>query len=712
MTTLLTLALAALASAAPPVEGASKSAQAHFLKGSLLERRGAYVEALAEYERAFSFDPASAYICQQAARLALELGNHDAASAWVKRLEPLAPADPQTKVLLGRSEWARGRVAEAQAAFEAALKLNPKSAESIFSLGNLLSAGSPEKARQLFLKFLEQNPEQAAEAHHQLGLLEQRAGKTKEAQKRFRAAVAADPDDPAPRWALAQLFEVARDTPAALVEYLGVLKIEPQNVELLNHVGEIHHLLGQNDQAREKFETAKGLSPGDPVSSLWLAMLAEQNGDYAAAARNLADSRALKEDPWLNLRLSYFLTQGGKLKEAVAVLEEAHRRWPSNDEIAYYLALGYDDLKRGKDAMALLRKVLALKPDYRDARYQLAVLLERAGDINAAEGEFRNLLAAKPDDPHLLNYLGYSLADRGLKLGDAEVLILKAVRLDPKSGAYQDSLGWLYHKQGRSTDAVRELEGAVRKLAEDATIWDHLGDAYAKTGDEAGAWRSWRRAQALDIKNVKAAKKAAQLQDDIDPRDLGGIYLDHLAGVHSGLKKYSGLCQIKVAVYGRSVTYNGILSAAGSRVELDLLGPLFTPILRVKLGPEGFAMDPLHIEGVRGDAVAEAAFGAFSALRDYLSGGLFVSSAPVYGSSWRGQWVDVPSWRLHLSDDGLRVETIESRESADLKLGLADFSAEKGRLIPARLNVQGKGFSVAIQFQKVNVDFADRPPRR
>ena len=93
--------------------------------------------------------------------------------------------------------------------------------------------------------------------------------------------------------------------------------------------------------------------------------------------------------------------------------------------------------------------------------------------------------AKKPDDASILNYLGYSLADRGLKLDAAKEFIERAVRLDGQNPAYQDSLGWVYFKLGRSTEAVAELSSAAEKIADDATVWDHLGDASAANGKPA-----------------------------------------------------------------------------------------------------------------------------------------------------------------------------------------------------------------------------------
>lgn len=696
--------------AGPPPEGSAKAAQLHFLKAVLLERRGAYAEALAEFDEVFALDPGSPFICRQASELALEMGNLDAAHRWVKRLQELEPKNPQSKILLGRLEWARGATNAAESAFQEALKLDPKSAESIFSLGSLLSAHSPEKAKALFLKFLELNPDEAAEAHYQLALLEQKAGRVPEAIARLKKALELSPDSTPMRYALAQIYEVRRDTDSALGEYLTIARHEPNNVALLNHLGEIYHIKGMVDEARARFETSKALLPSDPVSSLWLAMIAEQAADYGRAAEALKASSALKEDAWLNLRLSYFLTQAGRLKEAVAVLETAHQRWLANDEISYFLALGYDDLKQGAQATKLLRAVLQSKPDYRDARYQLAVLLEKYGDIGESETEFRLLLERKSDDAGVLNYLGYSLADRGLKLAEAERLIREAVRLDPKSGAYQDSLGWVLFKQGQSTAAVKELMGASAKLPEDGTIWDHLGEAFAASGEPVAAWRSFKRAQSLEPGNARWNKKAARLQSRLDPAVLGEEYLRHLKDIQGGIRRYGGVCDLQVSLAGRTVNYSALLSFhSPEELEISLLGPLFTPLVRMRLNREGFQMDPIHLDGIRTDLLTDAAYSSMTLLRDYLSGRAFAGGVPRYDKSWLSHWVEVPGWRFLLDSEGLRAEGLQSTLPGGMHLALEEYAVRSGRQAPSRLTVSGGGFTLTIKVRKVNVEFLETP---
>lgn len=692
--------------AAPPEENHIRSAKGFFLKGLLLQRRGAAVEALQEYEKAFELDKLSPTICRQAAELALDSGLNDGALEWTERLKSLEPDSAQTNILSGRALWAMGRQEQAQAAFEQALKLDPGSAESIFSLGNLLSDSAPEKARALYLRFIAQDPEHAADAHYQLALLDHKLGRVSDAVKHLKRAVDLEPSAVQARYSLAQIYEVARDTEAALEQYREILRLEPQNVALLNHIGEIYFIKRDMSEAKAAFQAALSAAPADPAASHWLAMILESEGDFAAAAERVKSSSALATDASLHLRLSYYLTQAGNIKEAVRVLEQANERWPANDEIAYFLALGYDDLKQPGKAVTLLRGLLKVKPDYRDARYQLAVFLEKYGRMDESEVEFRELLSRRPEDPVILNYLGYSLADRGLKLPEALELIERAVKLEPGNGAYRDSLGWVHYKLGRFSPAVSELAKAAEMLPHDATVWDHLGDAEYAAGRPEDAWRSWKKAQSLDPLGVKPHKKSARIEKEFPPESLGEEYLGHLKGLHAGIRKYSGLCEIKGLILGRAFTYSAVLTYhEPERLELELLGPLFTPMLRMRLNGSEFVMDPLPLEGLDAGTVHEAVFGALSLVRDYLSGAIYAGRPARYHSGWRRSEVEAAGWRLGLGDDELRLESLSASSPNPLRLDLGEFSVKAGRHLPAQMTVTGRGYALDFRVQKSNVEY-------
>jgi Flp pilus assembly protein TadD len=133
--------------------------------------------------------------------------------------------------------------------------------------------------------------------------------------------------------------------------------------------------------------------------------------------------------------------------------------------------------------------------------YFRGIAYERTKDWDKAEADFRKALEFFPDQPLVLNYLGYSMVDNGRNLEEALGMIRKAVELRPTDGYIVDSLGWAYYKLGRFEEAVTELERAVSLRPEDPVIHDHLGDAYWKTGRLLEAQFQWRHARDFGAKS-------------------------------------------------------------------------------------------------------------------------------------------------------------------------------------------------------------------
>lgn len=133
--------------------------------------------------------------------------------------------------------------------------------------------------------------------------------------------------------------------------------------------------------------------------------------------------------------------------------------------------------------------------------YSRAITHERTDQWDAAEADFRKALELFPDQPLVLNYLGYSFVDKGINLDEALGMIEKAVEQRPEEGFILDSLGWAYFQLGRYEDAVTQLEKATEKMAADPLVHDHLGDAYWRVGRILEAQFQWAHARDLGPEN-------------------------------------------------------------------------------------------------------------------------------------------------------------------------------------------------------------------
>ncbi len=699
---LFVLVLAASSAASSGGSGSAAGARQEYLRGTLLERRGAFAEALAAYEKALELDSGSAFLAGEAADLALELEDWVRAEKWARRRLELAPNDGKSAMILARVFWARGQETEAIAAFESALKLDPASLDAIMALTEVIAPRDPKRARAMLERFLSGNPEHAAKVLHELAKLDAQEARYPAAVEKLRRAIALDEAESDPvRLTLGQVHEITHDASAAIAEYRKVLASLPDDYELWARIAELEAARGDEGAARAEFLRLKGKRPDDAAAAAWLASDAERAGNFQKAAEYLKDSAALKDDPTAHLRLGYYQLQSGGVKEAMRTLRQARKRWPKDDRIAYYLALGHDDLGERAEAVALLREVLAVKPDDRDARWQLATILEKMGKIGEAEPEFRALLAAKPDDAPALNYLGYALADRGLKVVEAEGLIRRALALEPGNAAYRDSLGWALFKQGRFASAVVELEASTRAIAEDEALWEHLAAAYESLGNAESAWLAWRLAQSLGSK--RAGGRADALQKDLSGENLGELWRRHLARVQGGVRKLSGLCELKGRIAGHSVSRQALFTFHAPReVTFELLGPMFSTAWRAKLDAAGFSMDSFPVEGLDARRVEEAARGSFSAIAAALSGEAFAPGPARAQKSWGRTSLMRPAWRIRLEAGLARSLSAVDGSAA---VALSDFMRARERQVPRLMQTKGRFWELAISCAEPKAEF-------
>jgi tetratricopeptide (TPR) repeat protein len=139
--------------------------------------------------------------------------------------------------------------------------------------------------------------------------------------------------------------------------------------------------------------------------------------------------------------------------------------------------------------------------------------LERQKRFDQSEAAFRKVLELDPKNAGALNYLGYMLADRNVRLEEAYDLIKRAVDLEPENGAYLDSLGWVYYRQGKLDDARGLLERALDRM-QDPTVHDHLGDVYLKLGKTKEAIAQWQA-------SIHEFQKAAL--PEADPEEMASV---------------------------------------------------------------------------------------------------------------------------------------------------------------------------------------------
>jgi tetratricopeptide (TPR) repeat protein len=205
----------------------------------------------------------------------------------------------------------------------------------------------------------------------------------------------------------------------------------------------------------------------------------------------------------------------GKVDEAVAEMLALAKNKPTT-EIEVQLAQVYEKAKKFSEMAKALdegERLAATPEDKINVYFTRGAMLDREKKYDASEAEFQKVLALDPDNANALNYLGYSLADRNVRLDEAYRMVKKANDLVPDSYAYMDSLAWVYYRQGKLDDAETLLVGALEKT-KDPTVHDHLGDVYFKEGKTKEAVTQWQ----ASLKEYNAGG-----QDDMDPEEMAKV---------------------------------------------------------------------------------------------------------------------------------------------------------------------------------------------
>ncbi|MCR6633429.1 tetratricopeptide repeat protein [Devosia sp.] len=245
---------------------------------------------------------------------------------------------------------------------------------------------------------------------------------------------------------------------------------------------------GQHDAANEIYDAVGSSSPMKPTAVVRIAQNLDAMGDRAEALRRLRNIVA---------------TRPGDL-DAVSVLGDLLR---------------YDE--QYEDAAEAYTKALEITGGEAPADWRFyyvrGIANERAKHWPQAEADFLKALELNPDQPSVLNYLGYSWIDMDMNLDEALGMIEKAVEAQPQDGYVVDSLGWAFYKLGRIDEAVETLERAVMLRPNDAEINDHLGDAYWKAGRRLEAQFQWKVAKSVDEVGNVAERVGPKLEDGLTP---------------------------------------------------------------------------------------------------------------------------------------------------------------------------------------------------
>jgi tetratricopeptide (TPR) repeat protein len=493
----------------------------------------ARAEAIRLYERLSVEDKAAPdEIWLALARLKLASGDGAGAVAAARTLLLRRPGDENALRLLDQAFVSAGRTNEALETTLAWIKGHPDSSDELLPLVVEMARETQQwpLIESMCDGILAANAENAR-ARALRGEARLRQGRPREALDDLELARAASQNDPMVRLHIAAAYQALNRLADATQIARSLASEYPDNTFVHVLLAETLARRGENDAARDEYVIAlRGIAGEGAESAARRDEIRLRIAAIDLGAKRFDDARAMmsalekpdapetlvmrgrcalmSSDPKEAKRLAKLLTASqavdaalidgeadlmlGKTSRAEGRFEAAIAKGgvAARGDIAAILR------RNGRDADAekQLRAWVAASPADAEARLALGALLDRKGRNAEAEVELREAIRLDPRSAEALNYLGYSLADRGERLNDALVLIEGALKIDPWNGAYLDSLGWVYLKLGRLNDARDPLERAAREYPKDPTVLEHLGDYYDRTGDVNRAKTYWQRA--------------------------------------------------------------------------------------------------------------------------------------------------------------------------------------------------------------------------
>jgi len=426
---------------------------------------------------------------------------------------------------------------KAEAAYRKAMDLDPTEISHIRGLAQtLLSEEKYPEALSVYQKLSDMLPDDAdtylriAQIYrelHQLDKAEENLVKARqyapgslevmyneamiyESQGRFEDAIRVLSDAVTGVKAQSKVLPSRRRSLAILYQQLGMLYRDTQNFQAAIYTfQELGHLGDEEDRR----------------SRLMVMDTYRQARDLPKALQAGKEALAkYPDDTSIRSSLAMMLGEAQQPDEAVKLLQAGLKGGAGDRETYLNYAQIYERSHRFKEAEEAARKAesLAIQPaDNELAWLILGAIFERQKQYDKAEEEFKKVIDVNPKNAMVLNYYGYMLADRGIRLDEAHDMIQRALDLEPYNGAYLDSLGWAYYKQNKLDQAELTLRKALERESHDPTIREHLGDVLAKQGRmelAVAEWEKslneWHRALPADMEEDKVAEVEKKLSQN------------------------------------------------------------------------------------------------------------------------------------------------------------------------------------------------------
>ena len=478
-------------------------------------------EAALWLQRYLAFHPEKTAMRMLYAKVLLKQEKNAEAMLQYQLISDRHPDDPAILLLLAEMYLSTDQAAKAKPLLERVLSEDQTSYPAMLLMARLhQSEGKIDEAVAVYRKALEKN--RSVELQMELGELFIKNERYDEAAALYEDIVERDEQNEGARVALIHVYLLQKKDDQALAELhrLKTYADQPRRVDLT--IARLYAKQQHYDKAiaiLEKILEKENLSE----ARYFVALLLIQQQKYGRALKHarLVDRKAPEYPEALFLQVR-ILKEQNRLAEAKTLLE-SHIKSAELRNAEMYVMLAAIHQLEGRDDQSkkVLQQGLEVFPNDENLLYEYGLLLEDSGEHSAALAIMQKIIALKPDNAAALNFVGFSWADKKINLDQALDYIQRAIELKPDNGYIRDSLGWVYFRLGKIDEAIKELETAVQLSPEDAAILEHLADVYLEKGRVQDALRTYKKALKFATEDEQEKNR---LQEKIRILERQGIH--------------------------------------------------------------------------------------------------------------------------------------------------------------------------------------------
>lgn len=491
----------------------------NFMKSNLLALQKNSDSSQNALERALRQDPQSHYLKLKLARVLASKNEFARAKSLSKEVLKENPQKAEAHLVLGQIESLIGNQKQAKRHFIMCRNAEPLNEDCVILLARQETLEkSPETAIKILHQYLKNKPDSTDARFILAGLY----GKGENFKNQLEELLRYNPSFLPAHLGLARHYEKAGDKNLALNHYLKVAHYQEESRVVYLKIGLIYYELKDLKKAAQYFKKAKELGNQSEQVTYYLGLLYGMQGDYKQAAQLLEEipldsALALESVPALSSAY-YQLGKKGKIR---SLLKKSLKLYPRSEKLWEVYISYYMNESHYKRAYKLNQEALRIFPQNKKFLLNQAVLLDKLGQYKEAFHLAQTLLQKEPEDPSLLNFVGYSYAEQGKNLALALELLEKAHQLKPKSGYILDSLAWAYYQNSQVDKALDLTLRANQISPNEAIIQEHLGEIYFKLGEKEKAREYFEKA----YENIRKIKKPSQ-RDKSDQKRIRQRYLE------------------------------------------------------------------------------------------------------------------------------------------------------------------------------------------